>query len=301
MARVDWSEFEQDKVVRATKELLERERVKLPMETPWKKGKSIMRAIDKAQVVLEQNRRRPIASSTSMAGIMPKLIAAGVIRKEDSAPATAAGVVAKVDPNLLRINQLADERDEAVKQRDDLLEQNKGLSQQILQMRRELQAIPTEANVVKNFVADILYLWDAKNKAVPGASHLPEVSQPPKSTEEPRPPKHDSEPRQEPGKRVHVVVVGGETMHPWLSNELKDLERFDLRLIETRTSNTPFGERLKSFKDPAYGSVILWTNYTSHAAEETLKYWNIPFMKYSGERGGMESLIRRIYNERSKA
>ena len=261
-------------------------------------------AVIEAQVVLPQNRRREINSIDGIAGEFRKRFVDNGFLPADVAPFRKGYKPPEEreenDPQKIRIAELTAERDELGTRVDELKTQNKGLVEESLRLRRELQGMPSEANVVKNFVADILYLWDAKKKAVPGASHLPEVSQVPKVLEEPRPPKHDSEQRQEDvAPKVHVAVVGGGTMHPWLTQELRDLDGLDLRLFDLRQTNQPIGERLRSFKDPAFGVVLNWTNYNSHSADDSLKFHNIPFQKYNGERGGMESLIRRIYNERT--
>lgn len=279
--KVIWTEHEEDKLFDALSRAYKAD--------PSLK-KSTKRAAELAQIALPEGRRRNVQSPLHWPQrLRARLVAAGFITSEMVKPE-------EIDKNILRINQLADERDQAIKERDELLEQNKGLAQQVVEFRKALQSVPSEAQVLKTFVADILWDVESRKRAVPGAtsSQIEElvrkkVEAPPERRQLPREPEPEGRSR-----KVKIAVVGGDHQHSWLQQELAE-EHLDLRLFPTRDMNSnSIADRLKAFKEPTYGKVIVWSNYTSHQAPAGLKYQNIPFEFYNGERGGLASKIKQL-------
>lgn len=285
-AKVIWTEAEEDKLFPALAQVYKSD----PKASAKKAG-------DLAQMVLPENRRRNLQSPLHFpTRLRSRMIAAGMLKLEASVPAT-------VDKNLERINQLADERDTLTRERDDLKTQNEGLVRTVLEFRRELEKIPTEAQVLKRFVADILWDVECRKRALPGPTSADVNKAVLGSTQSAvLPRRHEAEPQSPEGRsrKAKVVLVGGGYEHTFVENELRH-EPLDLRLFDTREGSSPIGERLKAFKIPEHGVVILWANKANHADEASLKFHNIPFLLYRGDRGGIISLIRQQISERVKA
>lgn len=164
--RIKWTEDEDRLVFNGTKDVIAQQKIKLP----FTKVGVFMNTVRSGQIVLPEHRRRQLFNLDSLARMLPRFKEEGIIPEEFLRHSKRVTPDEKVDPQQARMNQLADERDAAVKARDDLLEQNQGLVQQALMLRRELQSVPTEAQVLKTFIADILADVQARGRALPGPS-----------------------------------------------------------------------------------------------------------------------------------
>lgn len=289
-AKVIWTEQEEDKVLPAFVQVFKGN----PKESATKAAKL-------AQFALPEERRRDINSITQYpVRLRNKLSELGLI---DHLIARAAATSGVVDKNAERINQLADERDALVRERDDLREQNTGLAKTVLEFKRMLEKVPTEAQVLKTFIADILWDVETRRRALPGPTSSDVNKAILGSTQSSvLPRRHEPEPQSPEGRsrKAKVVLVGGGYEHTFIENELRNTP-LDLRLFDTREGSSPIGERLKAFKDPEHGVVIFWASKANHADESSLKFHNIPFIVYRGERGGLISLIQQQVSERAKA
>ena len=188
--RIDWTDFEEDKVARATLDILRAEHVKMPIDDPWKRNGPLLAAVRKAQVVLPENRRRPIANRDTVAGISPLFVKLEILKPEDS-PAKSSGVK-KEDPTERRLNQIADERDAAMSLATELQEKLSSANAEIRALKVEVAKTPRERDVLVNFFGDIMYAAQAKSRAV----NKPDVEVTP--------------PPPDPERRAQQVVVAEE-------------------------------------------------------------------------------------------
>lgn len=166
--RIDWTDDERKKWFDATVEMVRQQKLKPP--TDWKGVAAFMKIARQALVVLPENRRRPLTNADTIRLDIPKFIEAGILpanvmelRKDNG-----RGGANKDDPTTIRMNQLADERDAAVKLAEEMQEKSNSMANLIIELRRELQRVPTEAQVVKTFIADILADVQARGRALPG-------------------------------------------------------------------------------------------------------------------------------------
>lgn len=287
--RIDWTDEERRKVFEATVQMLKTNRVKTPPASP-KELSAFMKVMRSAQVVLQENRRRPLGNIDAVSGDFLKMfIDGGYLPSNPDKLKKGAEKREGEDPNLRRINQLADERDAALSEATALKTQVNALDSENDQLRRRIASTPTEAEVVKKFVADIL---SQAFSSVPGVRAFQPIPVPPKDPV----PKHQAEPTSTGPRKIHIAIVGGGPEHDKLQEEFKD-PTLDLRLFDTRNNNEPIGDRLKAFKDPAYGKVLLWTNKTGHNSSDSLKFGGVPFEMFSGERGSMISRLKAIISD----
>jgi len=194
--RVQWTEYEQDTLFSSIKDVFA------------KKPKLGLLEIAKlAQVALPTDRRRGYLNAI---GNMPeylrkKLIEANILATDWELK--GRGSRSKpVDPNEARINQLADERDQALKLAVEHETVAKAARAEIAQLHTQLRSQPTEAEVIKKFIVDILAEVATRGRAI--GSTLEPVPTP-----LPQPlPKHNPEPVQaERPKLPSILVVGGKT------------------------------------------------------------------------------------------
>lgn len=194
-----------------------------------------------------------------------------------------------VDPNEARINQLADERDQALKLAVEHETVAKAARAEIAQLHTQLRSQPTEAEVIKNFIVDILAEVAARGRAI--GSTIPPVPLPKEPETLPR---HNPEPQAESVRKPKIALVGGKpNTHALVHEAMKDIA--DMRYFEASSANRGgWAESLKAFKDPKFGRVVAWTSVLTHVQEEGLKYHNIPFTRVSvtGTEALVESLKR---------
>lgn len=162
--RIKWSEDEDRLVFNATKDMIAQQKIKMP----FTKVSTFINTVRSAQIVLPENRRRSLFNLDSLARMLPRFKEEGIVSEEFLQHSKRVTPDEKVDPTTLRMNQLADERDAAVKLAEEVQEQNNGLAKQVVALRNELQKVPTEAQVVKSFIADILADVQARGRALPG-------------------------------------------------------------------------------------------------------------------------------------
>lgn len=287
-AKVIWTEQEEEKMYHAFVQVF-----KSDPKIPGTKAAKL------AQVALDQHRRRDINSIMQVpAAIRNRLQAAGLINHLlGSAPVKPE----QVDKNLLRINQLGEERDQAVAKALELEGVCRGQRQEIESLQKQLSNVPSEAQVLKTFVADIFWDLEQRKRALPGPTSA-DVN---KAVEKVGPPtvvrRHNSEPTSEGrSRKVKVALIGGGYEYTHVQNEFRDAEGLDLRVFDTRSGSAPIGDRLKAFKDPAFGTVIVWANKTGHSDEASVKSQGIPYEIYRGERGGLIARIWQLTKEREE-
>lgn len=153
-----------------------------------------------AQMVLPENRRRKIQSPLHFpARLRTRMMAAGLLTGGQKAGSEIP------DKNILRIEQLGNERDSALQEATKLQAEVNNQRLEIEVLRKHLKAVPTEAQVVKNFFADILWEVETRKRAVPGAS-TEVVIPPPRELK----PQHIAEPQPEGRPKLpKILIVGG--------------------------------------------------------------------------------------------
>jgi hypothetical protein len=276
--RVDWKEEEQDKLFA---------KVELLWAIESNRNKTLVDLVRMAQQeVLEPHRRRnTLQSFTNVpAYLREKLLKAGIGKTKD-VPAAAGRPVAE-DPNLQRIAALEEEKAVLVARIEDLEAIERSNQAEIMSLTIRLKAVPEDSLVVKNFFADILYLAEAKKRAIPGASDLPDVLPTHKNGNG----QHKPDPELSvTSRKPKIVLVGGKpNTHAEVHREVKDF--VDMRYYEAGKQG--IGEALKAFKSPLHGKVLLWTRVASHQMEEGLKFHNIPFERTDAT--GTQALIAQI-------
>lgn len=211
--RIDWTDEERKKWFDATVELLRQQKFKHPAD--WKGVAKFIRIARQGLIALAEHRRRTIASIDSIAIDIPKFIELGLLPAnvmEMRKPGGRKGPD-KTDPTVIRMNQLADERDAAVKLAEEVQEQNNGLAGQVMALRNELAKVPSEAQVLKTFIADILADVQARGRALPGPTgdEVNRVAREAATRETLHAKKHNPEPSSEDRpKKPMVLIVNNE-------------------------------------------------------------------------------------------
>lgn len=306
--RIDWTDFEQGEVYNGVMDLIKLQKLPLPVP-PGKGGAQFLNLIRQAQIKLQPQRQRPLNNIEAISGMAQRFIDHGVIPKNYLDVYRRSPRKQEVEMESVEAPP-PDPRDEQLKQLGEELEHWKLRARNAESTVRTWEALPkppTEAQVIKSFISDILA--EASRKGSQGLlGPLTEFKPPPK-LELPKEFLPDfekerrlrgSEPVSEDRQRLpKIAVVGGDQMHTALAQELKDIA--DLRFFPTRQGGDDhIGERLKAFKDSTYGKVVLWTNYTSHQAGKSMQHQNIPYVSYMGERGGMIAKLKELAKDAPK-
>lgn len=260
--RIDWTEDEENRVVKTLKEMLIGDKVPLPMADPFtKSGKGLLKYVRQAQLVLDEGRRRDLHSAGTLRGISPKIVAAGILAEESlSAP------VRELSKDELRIQQLGEERDAALAMVDPLEKKIKEQEAELNTLRAAIRAIPKSEDIVKDFIADILRRAKMIAPSVGGISMV-EVGKEVTA-------KHNPNPTSDGVRKPRVAIIGPiPAQQDALSNEFG--ERLDLRFFQG--DERRLGDLLQGFKTS--GTVILWTKFASHAQEENIKAAGIPYIR----------------------
>lgn len=166
--RVDWTPEERQKWREASLELLKQRKFKHPKN--WMELGNFMRIVREAQIVLSESRRRDLRSTNAFEPDFQFFIDAGFlpVNVRDLRKGAGKREAEKTDPNLIRINQISDERDKAVELALGEESQRKAAEAEVQVLRAKLAQVPTEAQVIKTFIADILADVQARGRALPG-------------------------------------------------------------------------------------------------------------------------------------
>lgn len=282
--RIDWSDEEERKVAEAAKTLLQKRGVSLPVATPFAKPSMVLAAIREAvAVVLPPERQRTIASAETVAGLGPRLVELQIISAED-APGRATPKPANKDK--LRVEQLADERDEALKMAAQYEAERNAAQAEVRLLRSQLQHVPTESEVIKNFLADVIGGAMQRARAPGSISKEANLTQEFVSARTAEAAARAERTRLEEeaaakGRKPKIVLLGGEH-YDRIHAEVKDLA--DMRFIDTRgNAESGLRERLMAFKtNPKHGRILVWDNLTNHSVTKVLTDGGIPFKRFSG-------------------
>lgn len=149
MARIFWTDEEENKVHRGVKEYAAGK----PM--PFKKTGDFLTAVKAAQMALPSDRRRSIYNLDSVGKMLPRFKQDGVIPADwyDSRGVTKEQ---KLTPDQIRINQLADERDAAMKIAEEVTIERNAAMAELRAAQAKLAAVPSETEIIKRFAADVL-------------------------------------------------------------------------------------------------------------------------------------------------
>ncbi len=276
--KIIWTKQEQDKLFAAVKPLWESD-----------SGQSMANLVKLAQdIVLDEHRRRKFVMGPSH---IPTYLREKMLEGKIGTVANNAGIRKPEEKtkDQLRIDQLGEERDAAFTQVEALQARIKSLESENRTLQITVKAIPSEVEVIKGFLADILRrsggLWTQ-----PQSTSIVEVGKALVNG------KHDPTPQSEGTVRLHrIVIVGG---YKDTVDRLRDelAQECDLRWVDTDGSPT-VGKTLRAYRDKDHGRVIVWTNHTRHGAEASLTYEVVPFTRYTGERNGLLQLIRTCLSE----
>lgn len=166
--RVDWTPEERQKWRDAAIELLKQRKFKPPKD--WIGLGHFMKIAREAQIVLPENRRRQLHSTHTMEPDFKFFIDAGFLPANvlDLKKGAAKRREEAQDPNVIRINQISDERDKAIELALQEEMRRKTAEAEVQVLRSRLAQVPSEAQVIKTFIADILSDVQARGRALPG-------------------------------------------------------------------------------------------------------------------------------------
>lgn len=211
--RIDWTDEERKKWFDAAIEMMKQQKFKPP--TDWKGVSKFMNIVRQALVVLPENRRRPLYNTDTIRVDLPKFIEAGFIPANvlDLRKAGGKRGPDKDDPTTIRLNQLADERDAAVKLAEEQSAHTQVLKAENHRLLNELSKVPSEAQVIKTFIADILADVQARGRALPGPTgdEVNRIAREAAARETLHAKKHNPEPSsEERPKKPLVLIVNNE-------------------------------------------------------------------------------------------
>lgn len=268
--RIDWTPDEEAKVVASIKELAQARRVKLPMEAPFGKPSLLLALTRDAQIVLAAERRRPFKAAEQFRGLWPKLVESGVLPESMAKPWEAAGKGPELTKDQIRINHLADERDAALAQVEAAHKEIERLTAENMRLQSRLDKVPSELDVVKTFLGDILARGVAAARAEPakplpaGAATGDELNR--LQAEAMRKRRvEDLEPQPSTYRGPKVVVLGllGQ-QRTEIHNEFKD--SLDLRYFTADEARGRLGNLSPNT------TVVVWTKFVSHDSYNNLPH-----------------------------
>jgi hypothetical protein len=283
MPRIHWTQDEIRTVVRTAKEV-----------KAGDKGMSYARMMELAQLSIPPHRRRQIKAITGQRPELLSALAAEGLISVDTGPVRAK----PLDPNLTRINQLADERDKAIESLAAAEQRIGQLNEEVTRLRA---AVRSEAEVVKGFVSDILAtaLQRVEDSKKPQAVRLEPIVYPQQQKEEI--PEWERERRRDPtpkptgngAHKVKVAIVGGSNPdHAAILREVQAAGREDLDLRF-------FGGDLQGSKADAVkgvastgGRVLLWIDHAPHEAGVRMNSMKVGFERYSGNLNGLIEKVK---------
>lgn len=278
--RVNWTDDESRKVVEAAKALAESRKIRLPLENPWGRPSLLLTLLREATVVLPEGRRRPFNGVTSVAGRVAELVIEKGIVSKEALDFDKEAEEKPLDPQEARLNQVADERDAAMQERDTARAERDAAITEIRRLKVQLDAVPSEAETLKRFFADILGRALAQSRtgmvtATPSGDILNELQRREmERRDEPRPPKHNSEMRQEPkgeAKPLVLVFAPSEMPTTLIDEWRKAVPELELREIRARADG-----RLPTFRLDAFGAVMIDGIRHATSAEIREAYENVP-------------------------
>lgn len=214
-ARVKWEEWEQDKLFTAIIDLHTQE----PKET-------IFRLVEKAQIVLDAHRRRGHIKGIDHIPryLRSRLAAQGLLKIEEG------NRTDRIDPNVVRLNQVADERDQAMRERDALQVQVTVLQGEVRDLQKQLAAVPGPLEVIKNFLSDVGADIIKKSRSIgtdANRAQLAEIQRREAAQHQHQQnTKHDPEPRQEPKTLpVHLICGLRQDQRPYFETYFQERVR----------------------------------------------------------------------------
>lgn len=186
--RIEWSQQEQDKLFKAAEDLWE----KNPEKTPHG-------LVDLAQgTILEEHRRRKYINGLSQ---LPRPLRERLLKVGVGKVNTRSARVIQ-----LQIEELTADRDRIAYELAHIQSSAQQMAAEITSLRLAVKAIPSESQVLKNFLADILTEVQSRGRAIPGGP--PKVS-PVEVAQTILATKHNPEPHLSSAPKLPKILVCG--------------------------------------------------------------------------------------------